>query len=408
MENPVFLWCEKGLILTNPRILYFVPEAPLSQAQYVYSQVLAPACYLSRNGFECMFIGSDVSDKIAAEAQKNISRCYGIQSKVCGCYSNKISFLSHALTVRRVFWQTKQIIRDFKPTHIYTRGFFSPSLARKIAKRYNAIHVHDVRGMAAEEWVLMGGKKGLQYFFLSKIDLAEIRKADRLSCVSTGLKNWIKKKTNRDDVTVIPCCTDVDKFLAYNTYRDEIRKHYNIADEEKVICYLGGLCKWQRIADIINLFLAVSKIHAGFKFLFITPHPDQLKEMIRNAGLPLNACISINCSYEDVPRYLMAADAGIIMRDSVLANKVACPIKIGEYLACGLPVILTKGIGDFDAIINQAGIGILVGDNVQAAQQVVNFMQAPAFSQLRNKAVEFCKKYLAIESYLDEYRTLFR
>jgi glycosyltransferase involved in cell wall biosynthesis len=96
------------------------------------------------------------------------------------------------------------------------------------------------------------------------------------------------------------------------------------------------------------------------------------------------------------------------MRDSVFANKVACPIKIGEYLACGLPVILTKGIGDFDALINQAGIGVLIGDNEQAAQQAVNFMQAPDFSQLRNKAVEFCKKHLSYESHLEKYQRLFR
>jgi glycosyltransferase involved in cell wall biosynthesis len=235
------------------RILYFVPEFSLSQAQYLRSQVLAPASFLAKEGFDCMFIGADVSEKIAAEAQKNMSRCYGIQSEVCGCYSNKISFLSHFLTVRRVFWRTKRIIRDFRPTHIYTRGFFSPSLARRIAKRYNAVHVHDVRGIAAEEWVLMGGKKGIRHFFLHKKDLDVIRKADRLSCVSTGLKNWINKKTNRDDVTVIPCCADVDKFFPNNKYRSEIRKHYHIADKEQVICYLGGL-SYQKIITTLNFF----------------------------------------------------------------------------------------------------------------------------------------------------------
>jgi len=39
---------------------------------------------------------------------------------------------------------------------------------------------------------------------------------------------------------------------------------------------------------------------------------------------------------------------------------VASPIKFGEYLCCGLPVIMTPGIGDTEEIIEKHRIGRLL------------------------------------------------
>lgn len=63
-----------------------------------------------------------------------------------------------------------------------------------------------------------------------------------------------------------------------------------------------------------------------------------------------------------VKKYLSAANAGIIMRKDVTVNNVESPIKVGEYLACGLPVILTKGIGDYSASLPKAGVALLLSD----------------------------------------------
>ena len=43
--------------------------------------------------------------------------------------------------------------------------------------------------------------------------------------------------------------------------------------------------------------------------------------------------------YEEVPSYLSAADIAFIWRDKSIVNKVASPVKVSEYIACGLPVV---------------------------------------------------------------------
>ncbi len=67
----------------------------------------------------------------------------------------------------------------------------------------------------------------------------------------------------------------------------------------------------------------------------------------------------------DVPSYLSAADAGIAFIKPCFSKLASSPTKNGEYLACGLPLILNAGIGDSDALINDWGVGTLVKEMVE-------------------------------------------
>ena len=46
--------------------------------------------------------------------------------------------------------------------------------------------------------------------------------------------------------------------------------------------------------------------------------------------------------------FLNIADAGYFIKP--LVKIASCPTKFGEYLACGLPVIINKGIGDTEGL----------------------------------------------------------
>jgi glycosyltransferase involved in cell wall biosynthesis len=48
---------------------------------------------------------------------------------------------------------------------------------------------------------------------------------------------------------------------------------------------------------------------------------------------------------ERVPYLLGAADAGLSFRSEAFSTRAIAPVKLGEYLLCGLPVIGTMGVG---------------------------------------------------------------
>ena len=59
-------------------------------------------------------------------------------------------------------------------------------------------------------------------------------------------------------------------------------------------------------------------------------------------------------------RHLAAADISVLLRENNLVNKVASPIKFAEYLAAGLPVILTDCIGDSGSLAREQKVGFLL------------------------------------------------
>ena len=64
----------------------------------------------------------------------------------------------------------------------------------------------------------------------------------------------------------------------------------------------------------------------------------------------------------DVPSYLSASDAGLAFIKPCFSKLASSPTKYAEYLACGLPLIISAGIGDSDALITREKVGALVGD----------------------------------------------
>jgi glycosyltransferase involved in cell wall biosynthesis len=61
-----------------------------------------------------------------------------------------------------------------------------------------------------------------------------------------------------------------------------------------------------------------------------------------------------------MPRYLSAADAGLSFVLPAPSKRASSPVKNGEYLACGLPVVTTDGIGDYSDLVGRRRVGVVV------------------------------------------------
>ncbi len=65
-------------------------------------------------------------------------------------------------------------------------------------------------------------------------------------------------------------------------------------------------------------------------------------------------------SYSEMPFYLNAADVAIIWREKSIVNKVASPVKFGEYVCCGLPVIANESVDMIKEYIKKNSCGLLI------------------------------------------------
>jgi hypothetical protein len=71
-------------------------------------------------------------------------------------------------------------------------------------------------------------------------------------------------------------------------------------------------------------------------------------------------CVVKRARPDEMPAFLSAADAGLSFRVTAPSQRAASPIKNGEYLACGLPVVTTPGAGDSSDMIARRRVGVVL------------------------------------------------
>lgn len=390
-------------------IIYFVPDKILRTNGVIQSQVLGQARFLSDNGYRCLVITSDINEDMALESKKLIENCGRVKACVVIKTSSNIPFLSRWLLSQKIRRKFKKTISEFGPTHIYTRSVTVFGAASRIAKTYDLKNIHDVRGIASIESVIQQTYlRGKLYFYgLNFLEKRAFTNADRLSCVSHRMGSWIKNRYGREDYTVIPCCVlNTENDLDMNG-RVSMRKRLGYSKNCKVICYLGDLDKWQNIENLLTLYKSISKIEPNSKFLFISPNSNKLIEKIKSIGLELSKCHFVSCKQSEVVKYLKASDAGIVMRGDTLVDNISCPIKIGEYLNAGLPVLLTGNIGDMSELIEKNKVGLIIDDKNPSVDEISQFLNSNSYEESFYKCKTFVREYLTWNRYLEEFKILY-
>ena len=208
----------------------------------------------------------------------------------------------------------------------------------------------DIRGVSREE--ILEYFKGNKIRKLLKVknyenSLNGMRQLKNISVVSESLKKYLIESFKFDESKItINHSLAGERFKFDLKYRNEIRKQLGLETNEVLFLFSsGGTANWQNI-DIVEKIAAL-----GFKILNLSPKHIKEKNVI-NKFVP----------YNEVIRYLSAADIAILWRDKSLTNKVASPVKFSEYLCCGLPIVANNSVELVTTTINKYHCGLIVDE----------------------------------------------
>jgi glycosyltransferase involved in cell wall biosynthesis len=387
-------------------ILFFVPEWPALDSPILHAQVLSVAVFLNQQGFSCSFVGAETSPARAREAAAMIEREYSLRAHIHPTLASTPGVWACWNSCRKTYAHLAGVRMEAAFSYVYARSFIGSMWARKLACRINAISVFDVRAIVSQEQQLEG-KASLKSWVSSRLELRESLRADRLATVSENLQAYLEKETGRDDIVVIPSCFNEHSFYFDPEARKDIRASLGLTEQSVLLCYSGGTSAWQRIDDIISLLKRVCSVDRRCHALLLTTSQEEVVRRIHEVQFPNGQAIVRGCHHKDVHRYLSAADIGFIMRHDTTVNNVASPVKVGEYLACGLPVILTRGIGDYSEMLPKAGVGLLLDETTDIAAQVLQFIDQADFVNLRDRAIGFARSRLTMSANRDQYHSLY-
>jgi len=202
-----------------------------------------------------------------------------------------------------------------------------------------------------------------------------LSEVDKIVCVTKKLKEVIAKRHKEltlDDSKFFIFESLASRNLFYFDINNRIKAREELSlNDYTIIIYSGNLnCAWQIPDKLAALFKEIKKIKSNSFFLIITKNSD------RNFILPYLIKYEISdykflqVPHSDINKYLCAADYGLILREKNIMNEVATPGKFAEYALCGLPIIMTKGIGEYSEMIKGNKYSFVIDDITNIDQEI--------------------------------------
>ena len=109
---------------------------------------------------------------------------------------------------------------------------------------------------------------------------------------------------------------------------------------------------------------------------------------------------------ELIPNYSFGVS--ICKMDAGPSLAAAMPTKIGEFLACGRPIVVNKGLGDMDRFIQEFDTGIILdGDRdnlINGATKLVNLISDP---ETPTRCRALAEKYFSMDAGTNKYLDLY-
>jgi glycosyltransferase involved in cell wall biosynthesis len=127
-----------------------------------------------------------------------------------------------------------------------------------------------------------------------------------------------------------------------------------------VVLFMGHINKWQVNGSFAILFRTFKEKVGNVHFLILSDGKKVFVDIFKKIGISDRDYSIYSAKHEEVPDYASAGDVGVLVRDNSIVNKVASPAKFGEYLALGMPVIVTKGLGDTEDIVKKYKVGSVI------------------------------------------------
>ncbi|MGH3427979.1 MAG: glycosyltransferase, partial [Mycobacteriales bacterium] len=258
-----------------------------------------------------------------------------------------------------------RLVRRHRLDAIHARNHVPAAMALIACRLVPCRMIFDIRGLMADEYADAGRWKrgGIAYRLTEWIQRGALRRADGVVTLTEAVRPYLSEARAGSDTTfVIPCCADLEQIERRSHEREAARTELDAGDRPTTV-YVGKFTGWYMEREMADFFSVARRSRTDLLFLIVTqadPAP-MLRELERCEVGPEDYRI-LRAEPEEIGRYLAAADFGISLIRPCFSKISSSPTKIGEYLAAGLPVVSTKGIGDVDALLRGNRVGTLLGD----------------------------------------------
>jgi glycosyltransferase involved in cell wall biosynthesis len=294
----------------------------------------------------------------------------------------------------------------------HARGYV-PAFAALALKRLTGLpFIFDMRAFWPEEMVTAGRlRQGSPMFSLLKAgERACLREAAAVVSLTEAAVAHLKERNGGEfrgaRYAVVPTCVDLDRFMP----AAEVETGARPLRIGSVGTVRSG---WFRMDWLVGFIAAAAEILPDARFEIVTrDDPAWVAAEMQAARLPAGRLDIAARAPAEVAGAMARLDAAAMFFEPGIAKLASCPTRMGEALACGVPVIANAGVGDVAEIIRRFGLGVLAADPSPAAMrravgELVELRRDPHLAaRCRGAAEEFFSLDKGVAAYNALYEDL--
>lgn len=210
-------------------------------------------------------------------------------------------------------------------------------------------------------------------------------------------------------IEVIPTCTDLERFKP--AARNQALSARLGLQGRLVLGCVGTISNWYLRWPMLHYLSYLAERLDQAVILMVTKenhgelHQDALK-----AGILQEKLVITESDFEAMPDYVRLMDVGVFFIKACFGKKGSAATKLGEFLACGVPVIINDGVGDSGWIVKQHRVGVVLKDVTREdfERSLPGVRDLFADRGLAGRCRDTARRYFDVEAGVWKYDRLYR
>ena len=203
----------------------------------------------------------------------------------------------------------------------------------------------------------------------AKIEATQFQTADLITVVSESLRDYVIARGGRAGrVLILPNGVD-PQFFNPGVRGGEIHSRHRLHNKI-VIGFVGRARPWHDLPTLLEAVAQLRLENKRYHLLLVGQMPEKITALLQQFRLEKVATLTGPVPHDEVPEHIAACDVAVSSHGPA-ENFYFSPLKLFEYLACGVPTVAAN-VGQPAAIIQEGVTGYLYepGDPESLADRI--------------------------------------
>jgi glycosyltransferase involved in cell wall biosynthesis len=250
--------------------------------------------------------------------------------------------------------------------------------------------VYDMRGDRVNEMAVQGapGWRVRLYRFIRNLCL---KKSDLVFTVSDTCKDLPKGKQHVPKYNFY----DAGNFFFDETVARDMRAELGLTGRF-VLVYSGTDKYYQMVSEMVNFFAGFLILCPDAYFMINLPtRSEKFLEELNKYQIPEESYGILHLDQVKLNRHQMVADLALLVRQDLPLNHEAFPTKFSEYLASGVPVLITSHVHTLERMVRENCLGEIWHEQEKKEELYQRILHFRERQDVKNRCAAFARKELS-------------